>query len=62
MKKPDCKFYYQVVDTYARQTGEESFYLDAELVDEVCSVGDTPLHHDEYDCENCPLYKKITVI
>ena len=58
-KKTDCVFYNVIVDSYPRQTGENSFILDYELADEVCSVdSDNPKHHDEYDCKDCPFYKR----
>lgn len=59
MKKRDCIFYHEVVEGYRRQTGEDTFTLEPELIDEVCYQDpEEPKHHDEYDCEGCPFYEK----
>ena len=59
-KKMDCYWYEAIVDVvyYIGLNGDpEPVY---ELHDEVCHCLDKggPLHHYEYDCTNCPFYKK----
>ena len=59
MKKTDCVFYEERVESRRRQTSEDSFDLEPELVDQVCFLDENnPKHHDEYECEGCLFYKK----
>ena len=58
MEKRDCIHMEDIVDTYTRQDSFGNPYQECELVDEVCNGRpNSPLHHNEYDCEKCPYYK-----
>ena len=60
MKKEDCKYYQEVVETYRFQTSETTFRDEYELIDEICFNKEKggPFHHDEFDCENCSFFSK----
>ena len=59
MKKTDCIHYQEVVEEYRRQTGDDTFCIEPELIDEVCHLdSNNPKHHNEYECEGCLFYEK----
>ena len=68
MKKRNCIHYEPVIESSYRYLGHNDFTTDKALIDEVetlidevchCKEKGGPLHHNEYDCTNCPFYKGV---